>query len=251
MELKSVTGEAGPGAALGAQPRIIREMLSLRDQAALAELRTDELRLAANWTLYRCCAETDSVYTLLDGWAFRFQVLPDGRRHIFGFLLPGDLVTLPLLLSDRAPTSVQTLTKATLCRFDRRALEAFICERPPVLRQLARACARELEQAEERMLDIARRSAKERLAMRLLELYVRERERGAASEGKVRLPLRQQHWADALGLTPIHVSRVFATLRDDGIVERRGRLYVIHDYPALLEAAATDEATLADIYNGH
>ncbi len=84
--------------------------------------------------------------------------------------------------------------------------------------------------------------------MRLLELYLRQRNRGAASEGRVRLPLRQQHWADALGLTPIHVSRVFTGLRDDGIVERRGTLYLIRDYPGLLEVAGTDEATLTYIY---
>ena len=244
-----MAGEVRPGTACDAQPRLVREALSPEDETALADLWIEQQRFPANRTLYQCCAESDSIYALLEGWAFRFQILPDGRRYIFSFLLPGDLVTLPLLFFDRTHASVQTLTKATLCRFDRHALEAFVAERPALLQQLARICVRELEQAEERTLDIARRPAKERLAMRLLELYVRQRDRGAASEGKARLPLRQQHWADALGLTPIHVSRVFTGLKDDGIVERRGTVYLIRDYPGLLEAAATDEATLKCIYS--
>ena len=35
-----------------------------------------------------------SVSVLLEGLACRFKTMPDGRRQIMGFLLPGDLVDL-------------------------------------------------------------------------------------------------------------------------------------------------------------
>ena len=35
-----------------------------------------------------------SLYTLFGGWAFRYKKLPDGKRQILNFLLPGDLIGL-------------------------------------------------------------------------------------------------------------------------------------------------------------
>ena len=34
------------------------------------------------------------LYTLYEGWAFRYKTLSDGRRQILNFLLPGDLIGL-------------------------------------------------------------------------------------------------------------------------------------------------------------
>jgi CRP-like cAMP-binding protein len=38
-------------------------------------------------------------------------------------------------------------------------------------------------------------------------------------EQRYPFPLRQQHIADAVGLTPVHVSRVLGLLRERGIAE--------------------------------
>ena len=43
------------------------------------------------------------LYTLLQGWAFRFKTLSDGRRQILNFLLAGDFIGVQQKMGDAAP----------------------------------------------------------------------------------------------------------------------------------------------------
>ncbi|MFX5237466.1 helix-turn-helix domain-containing protein, partial [Acinetobacter baumannii] len=58
-----------------------------------------------------------------------------------------------------------------------------------------------------------------RIAHLLLHLMRRIATRSVIREQRYPFPLRQQHIADAVGLTPVHVSRVFSLFRERGIVE--------------------------------
>jgi len=49
----------------------------------------------------------DELFTLYDGWAFTFMLLPDGRRQILDFLLPGSLIGLPALWFKAMPHSAR------------------------------------------------------------------------------------------------------------------------------------------------
>ena len=59
---------------------------------------------------------------LLSGFAFAFRVLPDGRRQIVSYLIPGDLCDPRLLLLPTAAHTVSTLTAANVVLFAREAL---------------------------------------------------------------------------------------------------------------------------------
>ena len=63
------------------------------------------------------------------------------------------------------------------------------------------------------------RTALERIARLLLELYRRQERLGLLENGVMRCPLRQQDIGDALGLTSVHVSRTLAELKADGLLE--------------------------------
>ena len=39
----------------------------------------------------------EEVFTVYDGWAFSYKLLPDGRRQILDFLLPGSFIGLHVL----------------------------------------------------------------------------------------------------------------------------------------------------------
>jgi len=51
------------------------------------------------------------------------------------------------------------------------------------------------------------------------------------------MPLRQQHIADATGMTVIHVGRVMAALRDDGIIRLTSGVLAVTDLAALKRLA--------------
>ena len=59
------------------------------------------------------------LYTVLSGWAFRYKTLPDGRRQILNFALPGDFIGLQTSMFNEMQHSVETLTKTVLCVFPR------------------------------------------------------------------------------------------------------------------------------------
>ena len=85
-------------------------------------LKRREARLGAGETLI-FEGQTDApLYTLLDGWAFRFKTLRDGRRQILNLLLPGDFIGVQQKMGDVAAHGVMTLTEAVFCVFKRDSL---------------------------------------------------------------------------------------------------------------------------------
>lgn len=181
---------------------------------------------------------SDEVFTLREGWAYRFRVLPDGRRQILSFLLPGDIVGLHALRARPINYSVRALTDDTICYFETRKFSQFLRSRPELKETLIRSCAMEVEQLEERLIDLGRRTALERLARLVIELEQRLCARDAVAGNVFPFPLKQEHIADALGLTPVHVSRTVGKLRALGLIALSGGKMTIHD-PEGLSALAS------------
>src|SRR3546814_763983 len=89
-----------------------------------------------------------------------------------------------------------------------------------------------------------RRSARARLADLLLEFWERLRHVGMAGDHDVVLPVPQAVVADALALTPVHVSRVLGELARDGavrIAREQPRRIVIPDLARLRRIAGSEE----------
>ena len=211
---------------------------------AITGLKRGHRLLPARRTIYREGETADEIFTLFDGWAFRFKLMPDGRRQILSFLLPGDTISLPLLRFDRLHFSVQALTAVSLCVFDRAGLADYVSAHPTVARRLEVFFARDAADADERLADLGRRTARERVARLALQLFARLRRRSAVQDSSFDFPLRQQHIADALGLTAVHVSRVFHALRGEGLIVVERNLLTILDPRALMKAAAMRQSDL-------
>ena len=93
------------------------------------------------------------------------------------------------------------------------------------------------------LLNIGRRSARERLAHLLCEYAYRLDEQGLAEPGGYEFKMTQEQIGDALGLTAVHVNRSIRALEKDGLIVRRGRLIAFPDL-RLLRA----EADFSELY---
>ena len=101
--------------------------------------------------------------------------------------------------------------------------------------------ARDAALAREHLTNVGRRSARDRVAHPLLELFYRVRRRGASpGDNALELPLTQEHIADAPGLTMVHVNRTLRALREADLLAMRGRMLRILDPEALAELAGFD-----------
>ena len=58
----------------------------------IAKLKIGELRTGPGTTVLREGSPSEQLFTLLEGWDFRYKTLEDGRRQITSFVLPGDRV---------------------------------------------------------------------------------------------------------------------------------------------------------------
>jgi CRP/FNR family transcriptional regulator, anaerobic regulatory protein len=177
----------------------------------------------------------DKVFTLYAGWAFSWTAMPDGRRQILDFHLPGDLVE-----RSEDGAEVEALTDASFCVLSRDRLCDFMGRDPGLALSYAEGLTRDRARLRERLTSLGRRDAVGRVAHLLLELHGRIQRRGGGDARGAPVPLKQAHIADALGLSVEHANRALATLRKDGVATlSKGRLEIL-DREAMEDIAGWD-----------
>jgi CRP-like cAMP-binding protein len=172
-------------------------------------------------------------FVAIEGWAFRYRMLKDGRRQILNFILPGDIVGLDAHVIDRAPASVAAITDCSVAEFPPALTLTMLGQHARLASALLWATSREEAFLGERLVSLGRRPADERVGHLMVELYRRLGLVGRADEGAFAMPLTLQHIADALGLSVVHVSRTFTRLRTRGLVIRRNGDVRLPDLAAL------------------
>jgi CRP/FNR family transcriptional regulator, anaerobic regulatory protein len=185
------------------------------DRAELREL--DQLgrhvHFAPRETVFAQEELTIFFYNLREGVMRLYKLLPDGRRQIVGFAMPGDF--LGMSTSARHSFSADAVGPVAVCRFSRTSFARFLADKPHLLRRINELVVRELSQAQDHMVLLGRRSAEEKIASFLIGWRDRLARRGDAAP----LPMGRQDIADFLGLTIETVSRTFTKLERDGVID--------------------------------
>jgi len=157
------------------------------------------------------------VYNLTAGVVRLYILLPDGRRQIIGFALPGDF--LGLALADHYGFCADAVDSVIACRYSRQAFADFVDTKPHLLRRIHEFSTHELSLAHDQMVILGRRSAIERVASFLIGLRDRWSHIDGYSSVHITLPMSRQDIADFLGLTIETISRTLSRLaRDKQIV---------------------------------
>ena len=155
------------------------------------------------------------LFNITSGAVKLYKLLPDGRRQITGFFFEGDF--LGIALNEVYAYSAEAISEVTLCRFPRNRFETLIDEFPKLEKQLLEMASNELVQAQDQMLLLGRKTAREKVVSFLLSLSQRARRRGAPPS-PVALPMSRADIADYLGLTTETVSRTFTALKGSGVI---------------------------------
>ena len=158
---------------------------------------------------------TRFVYNLTRGTLKLYQLLPDGRRQIVGFVHAGDFLGLGAETTHAFTAEAVELSE--YCRFSSEPFARFLDSHRTLARQLYLTAAEELAQAREQMVVLGRKRADERLATFLLDLFDRLHRPNIEPE-IVRLAMNRTDIADYLGLTKETVCRAFTLLRKTGLI---------------------------------
>jgi CRP-like cAMP-binding protein len=200
------------------------------------------LTAAADATLIGRDQPVRSLYLLRRGWACRIRGLSQGRRSILDVYLPGDLVGFDTALLHHAPDEVVMLTHGAAQPLDAgRVLPALFAN--PRLALCLAWTAGEAQRRIERLATALRRcDAQERIALALVDFYLRLRERQLLSGFSYNLPLTQRQLGDYVGMTAIHVNRVLRNLRVAKIVVVENHVVMITDLARLMQLGGLEPA---------
>ena len=212
--------------------------------AFINEMKRDHLVCPPGAEIIPAGEEQFELYTLYAGWAFRCKILPDGRRQILNFLLPGDLIGLQGAMFEAALYSVEAITEVQICVLPRRKVWSLYENMPELAFDVTWLGSREESIVDENLTSAGRRTASERIAALIISLYKRADKLGLVVNGAMSFPLNQQHIADALGLSLVHTNKSLGKLRKLGMFSLDNGALLLSN-PRALESLAQyfDEET--------
>ena len=181
---------------------------------------------------------------ILSGFACTYKLLPDGRRQILSFQIPGDICDLHGFFLGAMDHAVGTLTQGSVAIIPHEVLLDLTDTYPRIARALSQSTLVDAAIFREWMVGMGRRSAHARIAHLLCEMGLRLQAVGLAQDGSHDLPVTQAELADAFGLTGVHVNRTLQQLRREGLITLRGRTVTVHDWDCLMRAGGFDPGYL-------
>jgi CRP-like cAMP-binding protein len=209
-----------------------RTLPSDEDLAALRALPFTRRRVERDRYIVREGEVPTTCGLLLDGFAIRQKVVRSGARQIMSFHFPGEFIDLQSCLLAVNDHSVQALGPC----------EVATVPKPAILELIERRCSVSLAMwfdtlgegaiFREWVVNIGRRNPAplSPLLWGVVALGLDEKPR----DGSVfKLPLTQEHIADATGLTPVHTNRTIQALRREGMISWSARRLDVHDWNAL------------------
>jgi len=210
--------------------------VTLADQLERIDAHGAKLQFTRNEPIFNQDDPADQVFRIISGTVRLCRYMPDGRRYIVDFLLPGDL--MGFVESPDLPVGAEAVTDVTLMAFPRACFDRLAEQNPDVRAQLLRHLSCNLLTAQQHLFVLGCQKARERVASFLLRLADRV---GASCGDRLDLPMSRQDIADHLGLTIETISRTITGLRSTGaVLVPNTHQIVLRDKAALRALAAED-----------
>jgi CRP/FNR family transcriptional regulator, anaerobic regulatory protein len=160
-------------------------------------------------------APSDAAYKIILGAAQLYRLLPDGRRQILGFVLPGDYVGISMYPNRKY--TCQALGSTTALRLDLQTFRKAVLGDRAMLKDLLDLAHRQLDGQYELMMTVGCKLSEQKIAWFLLDFKeCWERVHGACED--ISLPMTRSDIGDYLGLTIETVSRNFTKLAHENVI---------------------------------
>ncbi len=214
--------------------------LAAADEQILAELARRTHRIEAGRDILTEGGESHSIILILEGWACRYKILPDGKRLNTSIFLAGDLCEPFGVLPRFLDHGLASLTPVVFARIPLGDIKAAVRESPRIEEALWWDLLATTAIEREHMISLGRRLAIERLGHVFCEFHLRlqmiERVDGLSYD----MPVTQVALSDLFGLSVVQANRSLQELRQRGLISLRKRRLTIHDLEGLRELSSFD-----------
>jgi CRP-like cAMP-binding protein len=218
--------------------------LSREEQQALLRIIGPKRTVNAGADIVEDGSSPTFSSVLLEGFGCRYKLLPEGRRQILAFQIPGDLTDIYSYILPRMDHAVGALTQCIVAPIPHTEIKKITERFPNVGHLLWRDSLVDGSIVRTWLTGVGRRTAVSRMAHLLCELHHRLQAVGLVSEAKFQLPVTQMDIADALGLSTVHVNRTLKNLRTQKLISLTAAAVTIHHGERLRTMAGFDSAYL-------
>lgn len=232
-----------------AHARLIRQLeliafLTEDDKAHIAATPLQVASAAASREIVRQHDRLTTCCLIVDGLAYRYKSVADGRRQILSLHYPGDLPDLHGMDLERIDYSIGTLPACQVAFIPHAALRLLSGASPTLANAFRRYELVDGSTLREWVANLGRRDAAARIGHLFCEVSLKMRALGLADGEAFRLPLTQVDLADTTGLSAVHVNRTLQYLRARGLIESHGQLHTIRNRAELERISDFDPSYL-------
>jgi len=218
--------------------------LSVEEEQLIADATSHVRQVAAREDIARDRDQPTASSLILEGFACCYKLLPNGKRQILAFQVPGDFCDIQTYVLHTLNYSIGALTPCTVAAIPHTAILEMTEAHPAIGQALLREIFIDSAIYRQWIASIGRRTACERTAHLLCELMMRLHSVGLTYGFSYRFPVTQADLGDALGLSVVHVNRVLQRLRRGGLITFRSGTLVILDWQRLKHLAQFDASYL-------
>jgi CRP/FNR family transcriptional regulator, polysaccharide utilization system transcription regulator len=177
------------------------------------------------------------IFCLREGKVKVYKISFDGREQITRILFPGELLGLKALLSGSSySVSASALDDSVLCFITKTDFFQLMLKYPEFNKAIIISMSKLLEQAEFRMISLAFKPVRERLAETLLFLN-KTFHPTAPAYPRTYLNITRQDIANIIGTAPETVIRLLSDFKDSKFVEIKGRKIFLTNVQGLRKIA--------------
>ena len=213
----------------------IFEDLTPDEVSFMQRFKHGELKIDAGTPVLMEGSNSPQLFTALKGMGTRYKILPNGRRQVVNFVLPGDFIGLQAGVMGEMKHSVEATTPMVLCVFDRKELFNLYKSQPSRAFDLTWAAAVEEHFLGEALTSVGQMDGMQRMCWGLLRFFKRCEALGLVDRDRCPFPYRQQDLADALGLSLVHTNKTLMKLRDRQILSIQNGLLAMMNLDRIAE----------------
>jgi CRP/FNR family transcriptional regulator len=174
-------------------------------------------RVKRGENLYGAGDNFNSLYAVRSGFFKTNVILEDGRDQVTGFHMPGEILGLDGIGTDRHTCNALALEDGEVCVIPFARLEELSREVRNLQHQFHKVMSREIVRDQGIMMLLGTMRAEERLAAFLINLSQRFVARGY-SPSEFHLRMTREEIGSYLGLKLETVSRIFSRFQEQGLV---------------------------------
>lgn len=163
----------------------------------------------------------------------------DGREQILRFAGAGDTIGYGSMVTGEPYTlSAIAVEPSSVCFVPNENIQRYLRDNPHLSLKVLQLMSHELQDAERRVVELAQKSVRERVAEALLVLRATF---GTDEDGEtLNMPLTREEIADIVGTAPESLIRMLSELKASNVIETVGRRIRVKDINALKTVANLD-----------